>query len=247
MTSKVQHSEACCNLPPFTGSTYKPTGKIERIEGSDVDVYLTGKKGSEIALVCIYDIFGIQVPTQQGADILAHQLGARIATPDLFRGKPWELSKFPPPDRDEFLGWIGKYQWPAIEPDLLKTIGLLREEGAKHIGVYGFCWGGKQVVNSVKLFKAAAVVHPAFLEVSDADKISVPFALIDSEDEPKETMDELYSVLEKKPFADKNFRHRYEIFHGFCAGRANYEDPKNGKLAREAYADLCNFFHKNLA
>jgi hypothetical protein len=80
------------------------------------------------------DIFGIQVPTQQGADILAHQLGARIATPDLFRGKPWELSKFPPPDRDEFLGWIGKYQWPAIEPDLLKTIGFLREEGAKHIG-----------------------------------------------------------------------------------------------------------------
>jgi dienelactone hydrolase len=100
-------------------------------------------------------------------------------------------------------------------------------------GVYGFCWGGKQVVESVKLFKAAAVVHPAFLEVSDADKISVPFALIDSEDEPKETMDELYSVLEKKPFADKNFRHRYEIFHGFCAGRANYEDPENGKLARE--------------
>jgi hypothetical protein len=80
------------------------------------------------------DIFGIQVPTQQGADILAHQLGARLAIPDLFKGKPWELSKFPPPDRDEFLAWIGKYQWPAIESDLLKTIGLLRQDGAKHIG-----------------------------------------------------------------------------------------------------------------
>jgi hypothetical protein len=54
--------------------------------------------------------------------------------PDLFKGKPWELNKFPPPDRDEFLGWIGKYQWPALEPDLLKTIALLREDGAKHIG-----------------------------------------------------------------------------------------------------------------
>ena len=109
-------------------------------------------------------------------------------------------------------------------------------------GVYGFCWGGKQVIHSVKLFKAAAVVHPAFLEVSDADGISIPFALIDSQDEPKETMDEIYSVVEKKPFGDKCFRHRYEIFHGFCAGRANYEDPENGKLAREVRSPF-RLFH----
>jgi len=34
--SKVQHSEACCTLPPFTGSDYKPVGTIERIEGTSV-------------------------------------------------------------------------------------------------------------------------------------------------------------------------------------------------------------------
>jgi hypothetical protein len=50
------------------------------------------------------EIFGIMNPTQQGADILASQLGARVAMPDFFKGKPWELNKFPPPDRDEFLG-----------------------------------------------------------------------------------------------------------------------------------------------
>ena len=115
------------------------------IEGTDLDVYLTGKKDAEIALICIYgmflidlgltlDIFGIMNPTQQGADILATQLGARVAMPDIFKGKPWELSRFPPPNRQEFLTWIGKFQWPQVEPILLKTIGFLKEEGAKKFG-----------------------------------------------------------------------------------------------------------------
>ena len=82
------------------------------------------------------DIFGIQNPTQQGADILATQLGARVAMPDFFKGKPWELSKFPPPDRDEFLSWIGSTQWPQVEPILLKTIGFLREDGGKKFGLW---------------------------------------------------------------------------------------------------------------
>ena len=67
--SKIQHSEACCTLPPFTGSDYKPTGSIERIEGqsprkttidsvgSDIDLYLTGKKDAEIAIICIYGTY----------------------------------------------------------------------------------------------------------------------------------------------------------------------------------------------
>jgi len=66
--SNVQHSEACCTLPPFTGSDYHPTGKIERIPGidihfryrlsidSDIDVYTTGHKDAKIAIICIYGI-----------------------------------------------------------------------------------------------------------------------------------------------------------------------------------------------
>jgi hypothetical protein len=84
----------------------------------------------------IADIFGIQKPTQQGADILATTLGCRLVMPDFFRGKPWELSKFPPPDKDEFLKWIGATQWPQVEPDLLKVIGHLREEGSKKFGTH---------------------------------------------------------------------------------------------------------------
>ena len=68
--SKVQHSEACCTLPPFTGSDYKPIGKVERIPGfntntaiadidSDIDVYVTGKNDAEIGLICIYGTLSV--------------------------------------------------------------------------------------------------------------------------------------------------------------------------------------------
>jgi len=246
--SKVQHSEACCTLPPFTGSDYKPTGTIERIVDSDIDVYLTGKKDAEIALICIYDIFGIQNPTQQGADILASTLGARVAMPDFFKGKPWELSKFPPPNRGEFLAWIGQTQWPQIESVLLKTIGFLREDGAKKFGVYGFCWGGKMALLSTKLVGPAGIIHPAFLQTSDAAEVYAPILLIDTKDEDKAAIEEFIGEVKKKPFGDKVVHKRYDdMFHGFCAGRANYGDSANGKRAKEAYTELANFFKANLS
>ena len=210
----------------------------------------------------ISDIFGFMNNTQQGADILATQLGCRVAMPDFFKGKPWELSKFPPPDRDEFLAWIGKTQWPQVEPVLLKTIGFLREDGAKKFGItqsicppsplcrlsspflirlltlllglYGFCWGGKMASKATKYVGAVAMVHPAFTEVSDADDIVAPLALIDTKDEDKDTMDKFIEKVQAKPFGDKVFRKRFNnTFHGFCAGRANFQDEENAKLANE--------------
>jgi len=54
--------------------------------------------------------------------------------PDFFKGKPWELSKFPPPDKDEFMSWLGSTTWKDVESILIKTIGYLREDGAKKFG-----------------------------------------------------------------------------------------------------------------
>jgi len=89
-------------------------------------------------------------------------------------------------------------------------------------------------VNASKYVGAVALVHPAFIEVSDADRVMSPLCLLDTKDEDKKTMDEMYAAVEKKAFGDKCFRHRYDDqFHGFCAGRANYGDEKNGKGANE--------------
>ena len=89
-------------------------------------------------------------------------------------------------------------------------------------------------VSASKYVGAVALVHPAFIEVSDAEKVVAPLCLIDTKDEDKEIMDKLIEEVKKKPFGDKVFRHRYDnTFHGFCAGRANYSDEDNAKLANE--------------
>ena len=100
---------------------------------------------------------------------------------------------------------------------------------------------------ATKYVGAAAMVHPAFTEVSDAEKIVAPLALLDTKDEDKDTMDKFIAEVKKKPFGDKVFRKRFDnTFHGFCAGRANYGDEENAKYAKEAYTDLANFFKNTL-
>jgi hypothetical protein len=74
------------------------------------------------------------VPTQQGADLLATELKCRLVMPDFFKGKAWPLERYPPPDRQEFMAWIGNTQWPQVEPLVKKTIDFLREAGATKIG-----------------------------------------------------------------------------------------------------------------
>ena len=89
-------------------------------------------------------------------------------------------------------------------------------------------------IQSTALVNAVAIIHPAFLEPSDADKVAAPLCIIDSKDEDVKVVDALEAALRKKPFGDKVFRKRYgNIFHGFCAGRANYGDEENAKYARE--------------
>lgn len=89
-------------------------------------------------------------------------------------------------------------------------------------------------VSASKYVGAVALVHPAFIEISDAEKIASPLCLIDTKDEDKKTMDQFFEEVKKKPFGDKVFRHRFDTtFHGFCAGRANYADEDNAKQAKE--------------
>jgi hypothetical protein len=37
--------------------------------------------------------------------------GFFVAFPDVFRGAAWPLSKFPPPNRQELMDWIGWYDF----------------------------------------------------------------------------------------------------------------------------------------
>jgi dienelactone hydrolase len=99
------------------------------------------------------------------------------------------------------------------------------------VGIYGFCWGGKMSLQASHLVGATAIVHPAFIEVTDVEKVQSALCIVDSKDEDEATFDK-FTEEAKKKFGDKIWRKRYgDMFHGFCAGRANYADPENGKQA----------------
>jgi dienelactone hydrolase len=87
---------------------------------------------------------------------------------------------------------------------------------------------------STKLVGPAALVHPAFIQTSDAQEAMAPILLIDTKDEDKAAMEEFIGEVKKKSFGGKVQHKRYgEMFHGFCAGRANYGDEKNATEAKK--------------
>ncbi|KAI0076229.1 hypothetical protein K474DRAFT_1691426 [Panus rudis PR-1116 ss-1] len=243
---------ACCSIPPVK-SDYVPKGTFKSYGGFN-KVYVTGPQTlGDTAIVCVYDIFGFKPQTQQGADIIADNLKVQVLMPDFFEnGEAWPVDKFPPKTDEEkqklqqFFGGIAS---PPDNKNKLINFGkALKNDGAKFIGVYGFCWGGKVVMlaggEDGTPFDAVSIVHPAMLSAGDAENLKVPLGLYPSNDEPKEEYEKIVDVLKKKPFADKSDWKWYDSFHGFAAARANLDDSDNKAKYEDLYCTLINFFNK---
>ena len=76
--------------------------------------------------------------------------------PDLFEGKPADISWYPP-DNEEKGKKLGQFfQTAAAPPQHLQRIPKLVEEikskhGVESLGIVGYCWGGKVVLTFLKL------------------------------------------------------------------------------------------------
>ncbi|EEB91195.1 hypothetical protein MPER_10485, partial [Moniliophthora perniciosa FA553] len=190
---------ACCSIPPVQ-SDYKPKGTYTS-HGKFNKVYVTGPASSDNA--------NIFPQTQQGADIIASSLKTRVYMPDFFEPDgPFPIDKFPPQtdeEKQQLQDFFGGTANPADNIAKLVTFGkTLKEEGAKRVGAYGFCWGGKVTVSSGDEntpFDAVSIVHPAMLSAEDASKLSVPLAIYVSKDEPVDECNKIVDILAKKPFA----------------------------------------------
>ena len=115
--------------------------------------------------------------------------GFWVAFPDVFRGKPWPMEKFPPPDRQELMDWIGGYTFDdKVKPDLAAALEVLRGKGARKFGIVGFCWGGKVSTlasQDASTYSATASAHPSFLTVEDAAVVNAPILLLPSKVRPQ--------------------------------------------------------------
>jgi len=246
------HSAACCSVPPVVAKDYKIKG--EYINAAGMKTYATGDKKAAHGILVVYDIFGFFPQTLQGADILAagdHERPYRVFMPDLFDGHPADISWYPP-DTKEKGEKLGKFfAGPAAPPKTLERIPKVLEALGKEYpeikawGILGYCWGGK-IVNlasrSDTLFKAAAACHPAMVDPADAPQVTIPIAVLPSQDEDKDAIAKYESGLKVKHIV-KTFP---DQIHGWMAARSNLEDEKVKAAYEDGYKTLLEFYHEHL-
>lgn len=131
-----------------------------------------------------------------------------------------------------------------ITPDFELAEKYLKEQGVEAATMVGFCWGAKMAVQlnvTHPLFVGTALIHPSFVDNSDAEKAGTPILAVPSKDEFD--MTEFFNILSKKPFGDKCKHVRFDdVEHGFCASRGDYEDPLYAKRANDAIKLTVDFF-----
>jgi len=243
-------SHACCTVPPVQAD-YKPKGKYIDVEG--IKTYTTGPSDAKRAIFIVYDIFGYYPQTLQGADILAsgdHEQPYQVFMPDFFGDNACPIEWYPP-DNEDKQKKIGEwFSTVAQPPNHLPKVGkivnsLKKSHGIDTFGVVGFCWGGK-ITNLLSqgesLFKAAVSVHPAMVDPADAEKLSIPFAMLPSKDEDKDAC-EKHKAAQKTPGFTEYFPSQV---HGFMAARADLSDPEVKKEYERGYKLILNFFHDQL-
>lgn len=101
-----------------------------------------------------------------------------------------------------------------------RFVELVRSQykSVEKVFVAGFCWGGKVATLTSKSgtpFTAAAVAHPAMIDSSDASAVTIPFVMLPSKDEDKESVEKFKANLK--------VQHSVEYFptqvHGWLAAR----------------------------
>lgn len=257
MSSPVPYtSEACCQISPVN-SAYQPKGEKIKLGKYD-EVYAVGDKSSSTVVINIFDIFGFYPQTQQGADIIAEKLGARVLMPDFFFGKPYPLDQFPAKTEEQKKFYQNFFATTAsfgnVMPGLLDLAKELREQGATKVFVYGFCWGGKVATLSgckttevdgktIPIFDAVAAIHPAMMSAEDGKHLLVPIAIFPSGDESVDEYKKLIDELKTKPWADKNaYRVYSNMHHGWAAARADLDNEDNNREYMDVYGRLVTFF-----
>ncbi|KAK7981457.1 hypothetical protein PG988_003695 [Apiospora saccharicola] len=237
------HNEACCNIPPIEASGYTAKGRYEQLGG--MKTYVTGPAQATRGVISVFDIFGYTDQTLQGADMLGNK--HKVFMPDWFHGNPCPTEWFPP-DTEEKQKLVGEFfgkNMPNCVADMLPDYAKALKAAHPTIqswAIIGFCWGGKVVElvtsGASNPFSIAAVAHPAMVDSAMADKISVPYILLASQEEPVDTINEFESKL-KVPHHVEVFR---DQIHGWMAARANLEDPRVRDEYARGYQTVLRFF-----
>ncbi|CAG8948247.1 unnamed protein product [Penicillium salamii] len=244
------HNKACCNVPPVVSSDYVAKGSYSQLGG--LKTYSSGPGNATKGIVIISDIFGFSDQALQGADILAtsHRHQHKTFIPDWFEGSPCPSEWFPPDteQKQKDLGaWFGNHMPQGPAAALPQYVAALKaaNPSIESWALVGFCWGGKvaEIITSggENPFAIAATCHPAMIDPSGAENISVPFMLLAAGEDPAEDVNKFESQL-KVPHHVETFT---DQVHGWMAARADLSDPHVRDEYARGYKTVLDFFEKH--
>lgn len=234
------------------GTCTEGTGKETKIEG--LTVYEVGS--GDRVIIIVHDVYGLQAGHgKANADRFA-KAGFKVYYPDLCHGEPFpEDGKFD----HTFVEWCKKFPYSKIGPSLKDIlIPHAKANGAKSIGVTGYCWGFwamTQLCAESADVLAAVHVHPSppifkilgqemlpFAEKIDAAQLFLP---VDADDASIKKDGEYYLAL-KKRLGDKveNYEFPGEV-HGFMS-RGDLSVKKTKESIDKAFELSIEFFNKHL-
>lgn len=214
---------------------------------------MTGPAEATKGIVSVFDIFGFVNQTLQGADILAtgnEKQTHKVFMPDWFKGNPVPPEWYPPDteEKQKKLGeWFGNNDPNGVAAALQEYVEAAQAANPliTSWAILGYCWGGKVVElvtsSDANPFTAAAVAHPAMIDPTGADKISVPFVMLASGEDPADDVSAFESRLKVV--------HHVEIFkdqvHGWMAARADLSDARKKAEYARGYQTVLDFFSKH--
>lgn len=206
-----------------------------------MNTYVTGEESDKVVVI-LTDIYGNKY---NNALLIADQFakaGYYTLIPDILKGDDCvsgvtDLQKWFPHHTSDITR-------PIVESFLEKLTSSI---DTKFIGLVGYCFGAKYVVqqltNSTKI-TAGALAHPSFVTLEEVAAVTKPILISAAEEDPLFT-DELRKQTEEK-LKEIKARYQIDLFSGVSHGFAARGDPKDPvvKYAKEkALFDQIHWFN----
>lgn len=237
-----------------------PLGCFQELFG--LDTYVADPQGGEAKKCCrekadaqkekkyiviITDIYGYKFNNVQLiADQLAQQTGITVLVPDILFNDP--VIKLD--GSTDFTKWLSshtpeKTRNEAVQPFLQ---GLKTERQAEFIGVIGYCFGAKFVIQQLAedgLADVGAIAHPSFVEAKEVEAIDNKKPLLISAAENDSIFTEELRHLTESILKKKGNCYQLDLFsgvnHGFAA-RGDVSIPWVKYAKEKALADQIHWF-----
>uniref|UniRef100_A0A0C9S158 TSA: Wollemia nobilis Ref_Wollemi_Transcript_26675_898 transcribed RNA sequence n=1 Tax=Wollemia nobilis TaxID=56998 RepID=A0A0C9S158_9CONI len=226
----------CCENPPkLDNPSADLNGSVETL--ADIRVYVSGSPHTHKAIILASDVYGFEAPNLRKLADKVAACGYFVVVPDYFHGDPYVRATTGDPVANQ-PEWLARHRPEKGFEDSKKIIDVLNSKGITAIGVSGFCWGAKVVVELAKgdYIKAGVLLHPALIMQDDFKVIKAPIAVLGAEFDhitPPEVIELYGAILSPRPEVDSFVKIYPGVAHGWAVRYSNDDDVavKNAELA----------------